>query len=286
VLVQDEIKLIGDGIDKVFIHAVGERPVFYAMGCEAALISGITFEHMKIEKKTLQGNHFATVNLYKSNVTITNCRMRNGVGDGVWVNDGKATIKNSIMELNRTSGIEASDGAEVTMENNRCRYNGSFGILAASGSQAVIKNNICKHNKLNGIFAVDEKTSEQIVNNTAVHNNNQGIFFHEAGGTVKNNTCNHNADCGIFVHGGPPDLVIKENTCAHNEFGLLFRKGSAATAEANIIEKNNKGGIVVQHPHTNPTLRNNKCSGNGGKPVSYVNGAKPPGEGAEGEDGK
>jgi parallel beta-helix repeat protein len=222
---------------------------------------------LKTQLLKRQGYWFSGIFILDSSINITNCIVRNCLGDcnsgGIVISgSGKSNITDVICYKNQY-GIIFTNGAQGTVRNSICNENKYSGIVFVQKSCGIITNNMCSKNKASGIFVYGKETRVEINENICNENNSQGISFASgASGTITNNTCSRNQGTGITLASDAKALISK-NKCNKNNFmGIwVVNKGTRAEISQNICNENNSNGIALDYG-AKGTVNNNTCNKN------------------------
>jgi len=236
---------------------------FYANGdVDNVLINNVTSEG-----HTIGARGIVIWNGYKSNITITNCTVRNNNCCGIELQDGTAsgvTMSNNLVENNGDSGMSAigltAGAGPNVISNNTISNNGRFGLE--------IKNP-------NGTGSDSEDGSIVIENNTVTFTASAGMNSRDHAGIAIFRRA--------FLDGQgyndiPTGVVVRNNTVT----GYQQQNTGATTSEG--------FGIVVEgvdHTVMNNTLENNdvglQLQGGGHPNANYTPGMSGDGDQADGQ---
>ena len=164
------------------------------------LISGITFRYVGSDQ-------YSPINLLDSTLTITDCRVTEGILSGmvIYGPEARPTVTDCEVMNNRESGIFIFAGARPYIRQNDCHGNHHFGIAVR-----------------------DRKTCPDLVRNTCRNNMLSGILmFLSAEAMVLDNDCHENRGWGMVA---TPDCkptpslseIEKSNKFHRNPRGALF----------------------------------------------------------------
>lgn len=234
---------------------------------------------LKTQLLMREGYWFSGIFLLNSSIKVSNCIVRNCLGDcnsaGIVISgQGQSNISDNISYKNQY-GILFTNGAQGTVRNNICRKNNYSGIAFIRKSCGIITNNLCSKNKASGIFVYGKKTRVEIEENICTENNSQGISFaSRACGTITNNRCSKNQGTGITLASGAKAL-ISNNRCNKNSFmGIwVVGKGTRTEISKNICNENNSNGIALDYG-AKGTVNNNICNKNKIAGIYYASSAK------------
>lgn len=281
----NNIKLIGEGVDKVIIRCDARLGhVLLARG-GSGLIKNLTIEQTgrdKVDPTAIPVGLY----IWNSSVEVVNCRVSRTDGYGIVV-QGKSSplIRDCVSESSRLNGIYV-DGrdAKPTIKNSKFQGNGQHGIFFRREAEGYVEGNICRGNRETGIYVSQPGTNVTLENNDCRENEAHGICFDlGAGGIAEGNLCERNGGQGILIESMGTRVSVSRNRCLMNKGnGILFRdgangevqenicsdniqngirfaNGAKALAENNICERNYLPGILVSGDDTSIILRNNQC---------------------------
>ena len=222
---------------------------------------------LKTQAFERQASWLSGIFLLNSSINITNCIIRNCLGDcnsaGIIVSgNGTSKITNNICYKNQY-GIIFTNGAKGTVLKNICQKNNYSGIAFVQKSSGIMKNNIADKNKASGIFIYGEGTRVTINENVCTENSSQGISLASgASATIISNKCRQNQGTGIALASGAKAL-ISNNKCNKNNFmGIwLVDEGTRAKIIKNTCSENSSNGIALDYEATG-TIENNTCEKN------------------------
>ena len=193
------IRLIGAGSDLVQIFFRRGGPMNLQKVPEGS-ISGITFRYVGSEQ-------YSPMNLLDSSLTITGCRVTEGILSGIVIYgpEARPTITDCEIMNNRESGIFIFAGARPYIRENDCQGNHHFGIAVRDAeTRADLVRNTCRNNMLSGI-----------------------LMFQYAEAMVLDNDCHENFGWGMVA---TPDCkptpslseIEKSNNFDKNPLGALL----------------------------------------------------------------
>lgn len=162
------------------------------------LKSGVDILGAGFETTIIKGGHLSNV-ISASNVdnavfdgfAITDSRQDSGYA-GIRISGGSLAISNNLV-TNNISGIRITGGSSAIIRNNIITINGisggtlDYGIISLN-STPLITNNIVSRTNGTGIYiGWLDSLGTQIVNNTIVDNDDDGIWCYKSAPTIKNN---------------------------------------------------------------------------------------------------
>lgn len=237
-------------------------------------------------------------------VTINSDEGRDSILAELTIRDGSADKGGGILIENTAPTIRACN-----IINNRADSSGSGIFISGSNSNsefALVQNNLIARNRAvnrnlgdpHGIQILN--SSPEIINNTIIQNDSNGIFI--AGGSssnpiVKNNILAFNGTSrrsqrrgrGICFVGGPPDesLIIRNNLFFRNVLGDFFLNGENLRRINRAENELNLDGFT-ENLRGNPRFRNRKSldlrlrngsraidAGDDGKDIGLTGGENP-----------
>ena len=193
------IRLVGAGSDLVQIFCRRGGPLNLQKVPEGS-ISGITFRYVGSDQ-------YSPLNLLDSTLTITACRVTEGVLSGIVIYGPEAlpTVTDCEVMNNRESGIFIFAGARPYIRQNLCHSNHHFGIAVRDAETCPdLVRNTCRNNMLSGI-----------------------LMFQFAEAMVLENDCHENHGWGMVATPGckpTPSLseIEKSNKLDKNPRGTLL----------------------------------------------------------------
>lgn len=219
-----------DGGNSITIVASGSSSAFqFASGSNA------------LKNITVQGNAGSgapLIDILNNNITIENVTVQNNTnGPGIQFRNlvTSGTVTNSTVQNNGGNGILIYDATGITIQNSRIESNGLAGI-AISGSTLPITSNV------------------QIIGNTIISNNNEGIsLWGSNGNTIQNNYIGTdsssagpdsdlfsailgNGSSGIVIANGSSNNLIENNRIAYNRYQNILIDGNGSSN--NVIRNN------------------------------------------------
>jgi parallel beta-helix repeat protein len=194
----------------------------------------------------------AGVYIAADGVTATNCVVRSFT-TGVFTGDGiaGARIVGNMLTGN-DEGVRLAGASGALVSGNTASANAFWGILACCGStDNTIGFNTTKANRFIGI-ALNEASSNRVVNNTATANETALDFLFSSGNTIARNTAAGNRGTGFnFIQAN--DNLVDRNVSASNGSGSVgsgfaFNASSRNRVTNNIAARNGSTGFNASSP--------------------------------------
>lgn len=198
--------------------------------------------------------------------TLKNITVQGNAGLGnplIDVLSNSITIDNVIVQNNTSGpGIQFSNNLSTvtsgTVINSTVQNNGGNGILIYNAKGITIQNTLIKSNQLAGI-AISGSTmpitsNVQIIGNTIISNNNEGISLWGSGGnTIQNNYIGTNSS-STGPDSDPPSVILKNGSS-----GIAMANGSSNNLiENNRIAYNGYQNILIYgNGSSNNVIKNN-----------------------------
>ena len=146
-IVDRPVRLVGAGKDLVQIFFRRGGPLNLQKVPEGS-ISGITFRYVGSDQ-------YSPMNLLDSTLTITACRVTEGVLSGmvIYGPEARPTVTDCEVRNNRESGIFIFAGARPYIRENECHGNHHFGIAVRDRETCPdLVRNTCRNNMMSGIL--------------------------------------------------------------------------------------------------------------------------------------
>jgi hypothetical protein len=236
-----------------------------------ASAANVTVDGILVENYTNGFNQEGHIRL-GSNMTVTNCEVRNGSGLGIW-NSPDSYIAFNHVHHNQWIGIGGFKAHRSVIENNEVSYNGEAGFSDRGGSKwvgafdIVVRNNHYHHNWGNGIW-LDANFVDALVEGNLIEDAppkdpplhpvaSKGLHWEAAcSGTLRYNTirrCAHSvyliADNQTEFH----DNTIEDSLSEAIRVGHIDRRESGPDVvcdwiivDMNIYDNTITGGGLVQ----------------------------------------
>jgi parallel beta-helix repeat protein len=190
---RDGVDVIGSGADETNLRGTGSGDVVTASGVTEAEFSGFTVENSGPD------------------------------GAGFYIDGGSPFIKDNTVTGN-TDGIRLVGGTSAFVCGNTVRGNGNgangiidWGIIILSGSTPLISNNFVLENEV-GVYLFQPGTDgSEIINNTVLDNQNDGIWCNNSSPTIKNNLVANNQGAGISGLGADAVPRLSYNNVWENQ---------------------------------------------------------------------
>lgn len=200
------VNVVGAGYNKTILRGVGNSNVVTATGVTDARMEGF--------KITRSGTNHAGVLINGGSVQFNN-NWINGNVNGVSIyGHSSAIIRNNIIDRNGTTANAFLD----------------YGIVSLN-STPLIANNLVVSNTGAGIYVGwADSTGTQVINNTVVDNNDNGIWcYNGANATIKNNIFKGNST-GISASHGSVPLISFNNVWNNRWLNYDSQSGGIAAA--------------------------------------------------------
>lgn len=262
---KEGVQLVAAG--QVVVRFNGESgSALSAKHCQSGSVKGFTFQHSGSE--VTDKDRFAVVTLQSSNVTLEDCVIQSGVGDGILVVGGGKPILRRVQSLkNAKNGLVVQAGATATVEECVCRLNGGSGIsVFTTGSSVAATGTTCSDNAKSGIVATDGGSVTLTRDNKFIQNLEAGIAAEGEGITLSSSgsECVHNGH-GIFVRNGVRARLEQNKVLDSQVVGIyLYMPAAGTEVRDNIVERSVGDGIqITGNAQSSVVVNGNKSSLNG-----------------------
>ena len=157
------------------------------------------------------------------------------------------------------AAVLLEDESTLTMTGDTLSNNPGGAIELLDSSKANLSGvSIQGNGSWASIYSVD--SSELILRNSKVQNNEGYIYLNNSKGTFEGNDISNNADAGIFLDGAA-EATLSANTIANNlDFGVIIQGSARVTLTENILSANRSGIVLFGKSYT--TLQNNQIHSN------------------------
>lgn len=256
---------------KVVVQADGQSgPALLAEGCRQGSVHGFVFEHTGSE--VTAGEAWPVVFLKTSGISLEQCTIQNGVGDGAVITGSAAPeLVKCVFRNHAGSGLVLESGSHAQVKGCEARQNGGSGMeVRLVGTAAVIAGGEVTGNAGSGIVVKDGASARVGGGMLAKSNREAGIAAAGEGVelAVETVVCEGNL-FGISVQEGAFGEIQKAEVRLSEEVGLhLFNAATKSLARDNVVEKNKLDGIFATGPADAVLLiAANKLLGNGGNGI-------------------
>jgi hypothetical protein len=189
-----------------------------------------------------------------------------GLVDGIVIQAGSTSVKDTIVRDNSNDGISMSSGAALHLDRVRLQSNAGHGVQIVTMNvnvRASIANSVVTDNGWDGImaYAVDNSllvvdiVATEVTSNGWVGLTNPAIEMLAGSPTAKTessiatSTIARNRSDGVYVKsgtGGVPHVSVTDSTIAGNYGYGVYNSGVASTVivSRNTVTRNGSGGLV------------------------------------------
>lgn len=161
-------------------------------------------------------------------VTVTNPNIR---GTGIWVEDVRASIKNSTFVNNAREGVFVAGSAAPQIENNQFTNNQGNGVSVAGQASGEIRGNLFEQT---GYGVAVGGTAAPTIANNQIRNNRSGVVAtQEASPMLQGNQIQNNRDYGVVsMNEARPNIASSNSFGGNGRQDTLLVGGASQTASA------------------------------------------------------
>ena len=212
---------------------------------------------VRVKNLTLKGGQMGLKVRRNGIALISNSIVESNSGYGICACGTSFMLSESnIIRNNSSSGIYATDNAEVAINNNTISgHSGGHSITITQGAFANIKSNIITGSSGYSAVVISRGSSANIVSNT-IQSAYNGISVQDSSHAIlKNNNVNINSKSGLYADNNASVILAEGNTFSNNtEYGIqMYNGGSlnmwcdAQLTSPTTISSNTEGSIQFGH---------------------------------------
>src|SRR3989344_941241 len=233
VFYKQNISIIGESVDSVFVKGDFQRPGFWVENSNNILLKGMTVYNQ------FQGIYMRN----SSNSDVHSIHSYNNSLNGMYISTENILIENSSVERNGLHGILIRDSSNSAINRVRAYNNFENGIYIVNSVNITVRESNSSYNRGYHGISTEIADSVSILNSHLDYNNRSGVPANQVSNLrISDSALNSNGRVGATMFFSS-NVKINRSEAMHNVHHGFFMVSSNATVEKTRASYNNLSGL-------------------------------------------